>query len=45
MGDNVFVRPESQYGLIQMIEEISRGAVYHVYMYALKSDVKKKRDI
>ena len=28
VGDNVFVRPESQYGRIEMIEETSRGGPY-----------------
>lgn len=44
VGDNVFVRPESQYGRINMIEETSRGTLYHVYMHVSKTDVKKKRD-
>ena len=41
VGDNVFVRPESEIGRIELIEVSRRGMVFHVKMYNGGEEVKK----
>ncbi len=41
VGDNVFVRPESEVGCIEMVEETRRGCIFHVKMYNGSYSVKK----